>query len=60
MLVVTDTVPPFRLPEAMVKTRLHVVSCVPLIAEAIRRLHSDGSLTELSQFTSSFGQLQEA
>jgi ribose-phosphate pyrophosphokinase len=60
MLVVTDTVPPFRLPEAMVKTRLRVVSCVPLIAEAIRRLHSNGSITELSDFTSGFGQLQEA
>ena len=36
-LVVTDSVPPFRLPEGgAVRKKLHVVSAVPLFAEAIR------------------------
>jgi ribose-phosphate pyrophosphokinase len=45
-LIVTDTVPPFRL-EAGSRARLRVLSVAPLFAEAIRRLHSDGSLVEL-------------
>lgn len=36
-LVVTDSVPPFRLPDGgPVRKKLHVVSAVPLFAEAIR------------------------
>jgi ribose-phosphate pyrophosphokinase len=45
-LIVTDSVPPFRL-EAGNRARLRVLSVAPLFAEAIRRLHSDGSLVEL-------------
>jgi len=47
-LVVTDTVPPFRLDAAALK-KLQVVSVAPLFAEAIRRLHAGGSLVELMQ-----------
>ncbi len=39
-LVVTDSVPPFRLPEdGAVRGKLHVVSAVPLFAEAVRASH---------------------
>jgi ribose-phosphate pyrophosphokinase len=45
--LVTDTIPPFRLPPDLAARRLEVVSAVPLFAEAIRRLHENGSLVEL-------------
>ena len=59
-LVVTDTVPPFRVAPNVVHGKLRVISCVPLIAEAIRRMHTDGSLTQLLQDTRALGQIQEA
>lgn len=34
---VTDSVPPFRLPPALLKDRVEVLSAAPLVAEAIRR-----------------------
>lgn len=46
-LTVTDTVPPFRLPVALVRERVDRVSAAPLFAEAIRRCHRNGSLVEL-------------
>jgi ribose-phosphate pyrophosphokinase len=46
-IVVTDTVPPFRLGGGPVKAKLTVLSSAPLFAEAISRLHVCGSLTEL-------------
>lgn len=40
-LVVTDSVPPFRLPDGgPVRSKLHVVSAVPLFAEAVRASHA--------------------
>jgi ribose-phosphate pyrophosphokinase len=45
--VVTDTVPPFRLDAAALK-KLRIVSVAPLFAEAIRRIHTGGSLVELA------------
>ena len=45
--LVTDTVPPFRLPAVLAGRRVETVSAAPLIAEAIRRLHEDGSLVEI-------------
>ncbi len=45
--LVTDTVPPFRLPPDLATDRLEVVSAAPLFADAIRRLHQDDSLLEL-------------
>ena len=39
-LVVTDSVPPFRLPDdGPVRSKLHVVSAVPLFADAMRASH---------------------
>lgn len=40
-LVITDSVPPFRLPpDAAVRAKLRVVSCAPQFADAIRRQHA--------------------
>jgi hypothetical protein len=46
-VLVTDSVPPFRLPPALLQSRVEVLDSTPLFAEAIRRLHSGGSLVEL-------------
>jgi ribose-phosphate pyrophosphokinase len=48
-VLVTDSVPPFRLPAALLERRVEVVETAPLFAEAIRRLHNGGSLVELLQ-----------
>jgi ribose-phosphate pyrophosphokinase len=46
-LVITDTIPPERITAAAVRGKLEVVSAAPLFAEAVRRLHEDGSIVEL-------------
>jgi ribose-phosphate pyrophosphokinase len=46
-VLVSDTVPPFRLPPSLLEDRVEVISAVPLFAEAIRRLHGGGSITAL-------------
>lgn len=46
-IVVTDTIPPLRVTDARLKSRLTQVSAAPLFAEAIRRLHTGGSIVEL-------------
>ena len=46
-VVITDTVPPFRLDPALVKRKLTVLDAAALCAEAIRRLHEGGSLVDL-------------
>ncbi len=46
-LVVTNAIPPFRLNPEVVRNKLVVLDTTPLIAEAIRRIHSDGSIVEL-------------
>jgi ribose-phosphate pyrophosphokinase len=48
-VLVTDTIPPLRLPPALLGSRVEVLDSAPLFAEAIRRLHSGGSLVELLQ-----------
>ncbi len=48
-LVVTDSVPPFRLdPEA--RGKIDILPAAPLLAEAIRRLHERRALTDLMVF----------
>jgi ribose-phosphate pyrophosphokinase len=47
---VTDTVPPFRLDPSIMKDRLEILSAAPLFAEAIRRLHLEGSLVDMLAF----------
>jgi ribose-phosphate pyrophosphokinase len=46
-IVITDTVPPFRLDPAVARDRLVVIEVAPLLAAAIKRLHEGGSLVEL-------------
>lgn len=46
-IVVTDTVPPFRLAPERARNKLTVVSVAGLFAEAIQRLHEGGSLVDL-------------
>lgn len=46
-IVVTDTVPPFRLGEGKTRAKLTVLSTAPLFAQAIRRIHEGGSISEL-------------
>lgn len=46
-IVVTDTVPPLRLPPGPVRDKLVVLPTTQLFAEAIRRIHAGGSLVEL-------------
>jgi ribose-phosphate pyrophosphokinase len=46
-LVVTDTVPPFRLPSGPARDRLAILSVAPLFADAIRCIHDGGSVVDL-------------
>lgn len=46
-ITVTDSVPPFRLAPEVAERKLTVLPVAPLFAEAVRRLHTDGSLVEL-------------
>jgi ribose-phosphate pyrophosphokinase len=51
-VVVTDSIPPFRLPPQLLQQgRVMVLETAPLFAEAIRRLHTDGSLVALTEDT---------
>ena len=49
-LVVTDTVPAFRLDDAAARAKIETLPAAPLLAEAIRRLHKDRALTDLLVF----------
>ncbi|MEJ2107091.1 MAG: ribose-phosphate pyrophosphokinase [Acidiferrobacteraceae bacterium] len=46
-IIVTDSVPPFRLDPVLAQQRLVVLPSAKLFAEAIRRMHEGGSLVEL-------------
>lgn len=46
-VVITDTIPPFRLDPEFARTKLVVLDAARLFAEAIRRIHSGGSIVEL-------------
>src|SRR5690606_32507762 len=46
-VTVTDTVPIHRVPSELRGTLVHVVSVAPLLAEAIARLHTHGSIVEI-------------
>lgn len=46
-IVVTDTIPPLRVIDPRLTARLEQISTASLFAEAIRRLHSGGSIVEL-------------
>jgi len=44
---VSDSVPPFRLARKLIPARVEIISAAPLVAEALKRLHESGSLTDL-------------
>lgn len=46
-IIVTNTVPPFRLEHAGLKEKLTVLDVTPVFAEAIKRIAEGGSITEL-------------
>jgi len=46
-LVVTNTLPPFRLNPELVRNRLTVLDVAPLFADAIRRIYNGGSIVDL-------------
>ena len=46
-MVVTDTVPPFRLDATFVTTHIETVSAAPLFADCIKCLHGDSSISQL-------------
>ena len=46
-IIVTDTVPPFRLPPEFVSDKLEVLDAASLFAEAIARIHDGGSIVDL-------------
>lgn len=48
-VVITDTIPPFRLDPETVEEKLVVLDAAFLFAEAIKRLHTGGSIVELLQ-----------
>lgn len=45
--LVADTVPPFRLPGELARSRIAWLPTAPLLAETVRRLHTQGSIEEL-------------
>ena len=46
-MIITNTIPPFRLEHTRVKEKLTVLNVAPLFAEAIKRIYEGGTLTEL-------------
>jgi len=46
-VVVTNTVPPFRLDETPTRAKIQVLDASGLLAEAIRRTHTGGSIVDL-------------
>ncbi|MEX2481871.1 MAG: ribose-phosphate diphosphokinase [Gammaproteobacteria bacterium] len=52
-MMVSDTVPPFRLSPTFAAERLEVVSAAPLVAAAIERCHGHGSISNLLEDTPS-------
>jgi ribose-phosphate pyrophosphokinase len=46
-IVVTDSVPPFRLTDPAVRRKVTILAVAPLFAEAARRIHENGSLVDL-------------
>jgi ribose-phosphate pyrophosphokinase len=49
-LVVTDTVPPFRLDADAPRHKIDTLHAAPLLAEAIRRLHDGQTVTDLMAY----------
>lgn len=48
-VLITDTIPPFRIDRDRLGERLEIVSAAPLFAHAVSRLHAGGSLLALEE-----------
>ena len=48
-ILITDSIPPLRVTDLNVVARIRQVTTVPMVAEAIRRLHGGGSLAALHE-----------
>jgi ribose-phosphate pyrophosphokinase len=48
-IVVTNTIPPYRLKEILSKEKVVILDVAPLFAEVIKRLHSGGSIVALME-----------
>jgi ribose-phosphate pyrophosphokinase len=48
-LVITDSVPPFRLDPSLARSKVTVLDAAPLFAQAIGQLHTGGSIAELME-----------
>ena len=46
-IIITNTVPPFRVKSAVTLAKLMTLDVAPLLAEAITRIHTGGSIVEL-------------
>ena len=46
-IIVTNTIPPFRLDNTRIKEKVTVLDAAPLFAETIKRMEEGGSVTEL-------------
>jgi ribose-phosphate pyrophosphokinase len=46
-VVVTNTIPPFRLDPSMVNSKLVLLDAAALFADAIKRIHAGESIVEL-------------
>jgi ribose-phosphate pyrophosphokinase len=46
-IVITNTIPPFRLDPNVVQNKLVVLDAAPMFGEAIKRMHSGGSIVDL-------------
>jgi len=49
-VITTDSVPPFRVKLGPMRNKVEVLTCAPLLAEAIRRLHGEQPLSDLLVF----------
>lgn len=48
-LLILDTIPPSRVAPDLLNGRVQVIDCAPLLASAIHRLHTDGSIVALTE-----------
>ena len=48
-IVILDTIPPHGLDAEFLRDRVQVIDCAPLLATAIHRLHTDGSIVALAE-----------
>ncbi len=49
-LITTDSIAPLRASPGPMRDKIEVLSCAPLLAETIRRLHEEKSLSDLLVF----------